>query len=52
MAVSVDPEQSDLGLHCLPRLVCPKTYDHYGIKSQVCMNESKDREESNLKAYC
>ena len=26
MANSVDPdEQSDLGLHCLPRPVCPKT---------------------------
>ena len=23
-------EQSDLGLHCLPRPVCPKTLDHYG----------------------
>ena len=22
---SVDPDQSDLGLHCLPRHVCPKT---------------------------
>ena len=21
-------EQSDLGLHCLPRPVCPKTYEH------------------------
>ena len=32
MANSVDPdqEQSDLGLHCLPRPICPKTYDHYG----------------------
>ena len=25
MANSVDPEQSDLGLHCLPRHICPKT---------------------------
>ena len=36
MANSVDPdqtveEQSDLGLHCLPRPIRPKTYDHYGI---------------------
>ena len=35
MANSVDPDQTaprtDLGLHCLPRLVCPKTKDHYGI---------------------
>ena len=23
-------EQSDLGLHCLPRPICPKTWDHYG----------------------
>ena len=36
MANSVDPdqtaleEQSDLGLHCLPRPICPKTLDHYG----------------------
>ena len=24
------PEQSNLGLHCLPRPICPKTLDHYG----------------------
>ena len=24
-------EQSDLGLHCLPRPICPKTEGHYGI---------------------
>ena len=24
-------EQSDLGLHFLPRHICPKTSDHYGI---------------------
>ena len=32
MANSVDPDQtaqSDLGLHCLPRPVCPKTKDHF-----------------------
>ena len=23
-------EQSDLGLHCLPTPVCPKTWEHYG----------------------
>ena len=23
-------EQSDLGLHCLPRPICPKNYSHYG----------------------
>ena len=32
---TVDPDQTaplgaDLGLHCLPRPVCPKTLDHYG----------------------
>ena len=36
MANTVDPdqtaplEQSDLGLHCLPRHICPKTNDLYG----------------------
>ena len=24
-------EDPDLGLHCLPRPICPKTLDHYGI---------------------
>ena len=36
MANSEDPDQSDLGLHCLPRHTCPKTLDHYGI--QNCKN--------------
>ena len=31
IANSVDPEQSILGLHCLPRPVCPKTSEHYGV---------------------
>ena len=41
MANSIDPdqtapellleEQSDLGLHCLSRFVCPNIQDHYGI---------------------
>ena len=33
MANSVDPDQTapDLGLQCLPRHICLKTYDHYGI---------------------
>ena len=37
MANSVDPdqEQSDLGLHCLPRPICPKTWDHYGNSNIV-----------------
>ena len=26
-----DQEQSDLGLHCLPRPISPKTLNHYGI---------------------
>ena len=26
IANSVDPEQSDLGVHWLPRPICPKTY--------------------------
>ena len=44
MANSEDPdqtapleEQSDLGLHCLPRPICPKTLDHYnsvGLKRE------------------
>ena len=25
MVNSVDPDQTDLGLHCLPRHICPKT---------------------------
>ena len=30
MAESADPDgESDLGLHCLLRSVCPKTWDHY-----------------------
>ena len=38
MANSADPDQtaplgqqSDLGLHCLPRHICPKTKDHNSI---------------------
>ena len=31
MANSVDPDQTDLGLHRLPRPVCPKTLDHYDM---------------------
>ena len=27
-SVGPDQEQSDLGLHCLPRPACPKTWDH------------------------
>ena len=29
IANSVDPDQTALGLHCLPRLICSKTLDHY-----------------------
>ena len=35
-------EQSDLGLQCMLRPVCPKTKDHYGIMifySSVCVPE-------------
>ena len=28
-------EQSDLGLHCLPRPICPKTKDHYSKVQSV-----------------
>ena len=28
--VHPDQEQSGLGLHCLSRPICPKTWDHYG----------------------
>ena len=31
MASSVDPNQFDLGLHCLPRRVCPNTWDKCGM---------------------
>ena len=31
IANSVDPAQSILSLHCLPRPVCPKTSEHYGV---------------------
>ena len=30
MTNRVDTELSDLGLHCLPRPVSPKSKDHYG----------------------
>ena len=39
MTNSVDPdqtaplEQSDLGIHCLPRPVCPKTWHDYGSEN-------------------
>ena len=46
MANSVDPDQSDQGLHCLPRHICPKTWDHYGnnlirLLVQLKRNEAK-----------
>ena len=40
IANSVAPDQtashehSDLGLHCLPRHICPKTYDQYSRQKQ------------------
>ena len=42
MANSADPdqEQSDLGLHCLPRPLCPKTYkwamSWENLSSEIC----------------
>ena len=39
MSNSVDPDEtprsaaSHLGLHCLLRPVCPKTYDKYGMRT-------------------
>ena len=40
-ANSVNPDQtaalSDLGLHCLPRSVCLKTKDHYGVQYFFCL---------------
>ena len=47
MTNNVDPDQTtctpDLGLHCLPRAICPKTYDHYGTLSEqtTSINPSK-----------
>ena len=32
-------QQTDLGLYCLPRPVCPKIYEHYG--SFICMTGDK-----------
>ena len=32
-------EQSDLGLHCLPRPICPKTLGHYGKSFQTFDDE-------------
>ena len=40
-------EQSDLGLHRLPRPVCPKTSDHYGV-SWFCNPISCILEESYM----
>ena len=39
-ANSVDPDQaaaSGLGLHCLPRPVCPNTSDHYHIQVELLL---------------
>ena len=41
MANSVDPDQmphsvaSDLGLHCLPRPICPDTWGYYGMWDRI-----------------
>ena len=34
-------EQSDLGLHCLPRPICPKTYGHNGTFSRLASVATK-----------
>ena len=39
MANSVDP---DLGLHCLPRHICPKTSDHYSKLNILTGSDSID----------
>ena len=68
MANSVDPdqtgplEQSDQGLHCLPRTNCPKTYDHCGkciqtdksgqtVKTKIRL-VLKEQEQSPLDPHC
>ena len=37
IANSVDPDQTapDLSLHCLPRPVCPKTLENYGMSHDM-----------------
>ena len=47
MANSVDPdqtapEQSSLGLLCLPRPICPKTLDYYGTPSVMSCLKPKE----------
>ena len=38
-------EQTDLGLHCLPRPICPKTLDHYGNSANVAEEENHKAKE-------
>ena len=38
-------EQSDLGLHCLPRPICPKTLDHY------CTHEKRRDQDTKPRCY-
>ena len=46
-ANSVDPDQiSDLGLHCLPRLFCPKTLDHCASHNTILGRDHKDTEQT------
>ena len=33
-------QMSDLGLHCLPRPICLKTLDHYGIPFELLHDKS------------
>ena len=49
IAKSEDPDQisprrqSDLGLHCLPRPICPKTLGHYGLNFRQQLSTRRNR---------
>ena len=46
MANRIDPDQmlhsvaSDLGLHCLQRLICPNTLGYYGMYSRTSVTQT------------
>ena len=46
IANSVDPDKTDLGLHCLPSPFCPKTQNHYGnsVSSFYCVRVGANNE--------
>ena len=47
IANSEDTDQTaPLGLHCLLRPICPKTYDHYG--TNVACNRSQEKLSSHV----